>query len=127
MQTPQHLEIRGDIARYRASGECTLVEAVDRIAGAIASCRDRGIGKLLVDTTGLVGVPVPSLVDRFLMVEEWAREGEGKVVLALVVRPEYIHPEKFGIHVAAHFGMLADVYTDEADALEWLSRAVDRE
>ena len=34
---------------------------------------------LLVDATGLVDLPVPSLADRFLMIEDWASEAAGTV------------------------------------------------
>lgn len=114
-------EVREGICWFRPCGECSLVEAVELITGAIAFCRDRSVNKMLVDATGLIGVPVPSLVDRFLMVEEWAHEAEGMVAVALVIHAEYIHPEKFGIRVAADLGLIADVYTSETDAILWLS------
>jgi hypothetical protein len=113
-------EIREGIGYFSPRGECTLVEAAALVTSAIAHCRDRRVAKLLVDVTGLVGVAIPSLIDRFLMVEEWAQEGKGVVVAAMVVRPEYIHPKKFGVRVAADLGMVADVFTSEGDALKWL-------
>ena len=63
----EHLEIVDGICEVRPRGEYSLVEAVEIVTSAIAFCRDRGIPKLLVDGTGLVGLPIPSLVDRFLM------------------------------------------------------------
>jgi hypothetical protein len=42
------------------------------------------------------------------------------VAVVLVVHAEYIHPEKFGMQVAAHFGLKSDVYSSETDALRWL-------
>ena len=121
MNMTHHLEVREGICEFRPRGESSLVEAVELITRAIAYCRDPHIDKLLVVTTGLVGVPIPTLIDRFLMAEEWAEAAKGMVVGALVVSPEYIHPEKFGVRVAAEFGMVADVFTSEADALRWLS------
>jgi len=115
------LQFEGGICRFHPRGECTLVEAVELISSAIAHCRDRRVNRLLVNTTGLLGVPVPTLVDRFLAAEQWAQEGRGEVVVALVVLPEYIHPKKFGVRVAADFGLVSDVYTSETDALKWLS------
>jgi hypothetical protein len=93
---------------------------VDLVSQAIAQCRHRGVRMLLVDTTGLVDLPVPSLVDRFLMVEDWAQEARGTVVVAMVASPEYIHPRKFGVKVALKFGLVCDVYPFEADAIAWL-------
>ncbi len=125
MHMLDHLEVGEGICQFRPCGECSLVEAVDLITSAIAYCRDQSIDKLLVDVTGLVGVAIPSLVDRFLMVEEWAREGKGVVVVAMVARAEYIHPKKFGVKVAADFGLVLDVYTSETDAFRWLSSGLD--
>jgi len=116
----EHLEVIEGICQFRPRGECSLVEAVELISRAIAYCRDQHVAKLLVNGTGLVGIPVPSLVDRFLMVEEWAQKAKGMVVVVLVVHAEYIHPEKFGVKVAADFGMMSDIYTSETDALKWL-------
>jgi hypothetical protein len=66
------------------------------------------------------------LVDRFLMVEDWARAAKGMTTVALVVHAEYIPPQKFGIRVAADLGLNSDVFTSEADAIAWLSGAAGR-
>ncbi|HUH91515.1 MAG TPA: hypothetical protein VL742_00010 [Casimicrobiaceae bacterium] len=124
MRLPEHLEVVEDICRFRPRGECSLVEAVDLISNAIGYCRRRRITKLLLNGTGLVGMSVPSLVDRFLMVEEWAQKAEGLVVVVLVVEAKYIHPQKFGVKVAADFGLMCDVYDSEPHALAWLSSVV---
>ena len=121
---PNRPEIVDGICQTRIRGEYSLVEVVNAVTGAIAYCRDRGIPKLLVDGTGIVGVAIPSLVDRFLMAEEWALEAKSMVVVVLVVHAKYIHPQKFGVKVAADFGLVLDVYTSEMEALEWLSRGV---
>jgi hypothetical protein len=76
---------------------------------------------LLVDATGLIDLPIPTLVDRFLMVEDWAQEAKGTVVVAMIAPPEYIHPRKFGVKVALNFGLICDVYASEEDASAWLS------
>src|SRR5262245_57646329 len=93
---PGPLEVVDGVASFRPSGADSLVEAVALISSAIAWCRDRVVTRLLVDVTAISGVAIPSLVDRFLMVEEWAHQADGVVVVALVASPEYIHPEKFG-------------------------------
>jgi hypothetical protein len=121
MRLPEHLEVVEGICRFHPRGECSIVEAVDLVVSAIGYCRNRRIAKLLVNGTGLVGMPVPSLIDRFLMVEEWAQKASGFVVVVLVVDAKYIHPEKFGVKVAADFGLMCDVYDSEPHALTWLS------
>ena len=121
MPPNEALEVRGRLGVLRPRGRHSLVEAVELVSGAIAYCRNRGVPMLLVDGTGLEDLPIPTLVDRFLMVEEWAQEADGLVVVAMVVPPEYIHPRKFGVKVALSFGLMCDVHTSEADALAWLS------
>src|SRR6187401_1824988 len=100
---PGPVEIIDGIASARPRGRYSLVEAVALVSSAIAYCRDRGVTRLLIDGTAIDGVAIPSLVDRFLMVEEWAHQANGLVVVALVALPEYIHPEKFGVRVALDF------------------------
>lgn len=112
------------VCELRPRGDCTLLEAVEMISQALAHCRNRSIARLMVDGTGLTGVPIPSLVDRFLMAEEWAAVSEGMVVAVLVVEPKYIHPQKFGVTVARDHGLIMDVYPDEDEAMRWL-RSVD--
>ncbi|MET0917558.1 MAG: hypothetical protein ABWY07_03930 [Burkholderiales bacterium] len=120
----EFLETRDGVCRFRPCGESSLVDAVDLINCAIASCRNRTIAKLLVNITALAGVSIPSIVDRFLMMEEWAQEGKGMVLVALVVQPEFVHPQKFGVEVAEHFGLTAQVFTSDTEALDWLSSGV---
>jgi hypothetical protein len=38
----------------------------------------------------------------------------------LVVRPELIDSERFGVIVARNRGLVCDVFTAEADAVAWL-------
>jgi hypothetical protein len=126
MRVDEFLTFHVPRAEYRPQGECTLVEAVDAIRDTIERCRERGVNALLVVGTGLTGVAMPTLVDRFLMIEEWAHEARGMVVVALVAHAEYIHPEKFGVKVAADLGLTIDVFTDEDAAIAWLARASGR-
>lgn len=115
--------LRDGICHFHPAGECTLVEAVELVRTAIAYCREHGIGRMLVNGTALVGVSIPTLVDRFLMAEEWAEEARGLVVVVMVAHPEYIHSEKFAITVARDFGLMVDVYSSEAEALDWIASA----
>ena len=78
---------------------------------------------LLVDANGFVDLPFPTLVDRFLMVEDWAQEANGMVMVAMVAPEPYIHPRKFGVKVAQQFGLTCDVYSSEEEALAWLREA----
>ena len=64
------LEIVDGMGDFRPVGECTLVQAVELINLAIGECRNRRVDKLLINGKGLTGVSIPSLVDRFLMMEQ---------------------------------------------------------
>ena len=110
---------------YRPQGEYSLVGAVELIRSALEHCRRQRVPRLLINGMGLTGVPIPSLIDRFLMAEEWAHEADGMVAMALAVHPEYIHPQKFGVQVAAHFGMKLDVFSSETDGFAWISNLAD--
>lgn len=120
MNTLEFLEFHNAAGTYRPCGKHSLVEAVDLISRAIALCRERDVTTLLVNATGFTDVPHPTLVDRFLMVEDWADESRGVVIVALVASPEYLHPRKFGVKVAKQFGLICDVFTSEDQASAWL-------
>lgn len=121
MPTIESLEFRNGLGTFRPCGRYSLVEAVDLVSQAIAHCRKRSVSMLLVDATGLLDLPVPTLVDRFLMVEDWANEAKGTVIVAMVAPVDYIHPRKFGVKVALQFGLICDVYPSEEEASAWLS------
>jgi hypothetical protein len=121
MPALESLEVHDGLCTFRPRGRYSLVDAVDLVSNVIARCREQNVNMLLVDATGLVDLPIPTLVDRFLMVEDWAQEAKGTVVVAMVASPEYIHPHKFGVKVALNFGLICDVYSSEEDASEWLS------
>jgi len=74
--------------------------------------------------TGIEDLPVPTLVDRFLMMEDWAQAAQSMVVVAMVTHSRYIHPHKFGVTVAAHLGLTCDVFTSRDAASKWLQGAV---
>lgn len=124
MSVRESFDVEGVLAVYRPVGEATLVEAVDLTRAAIARSRQYGLHALLVTARGLHGMPIPTLVDRFLAVEEWAEAADSMLVVALVVHPQYIHPRKFGVKVAADFGLTMDVFTSETNARAWLTSKV---
>lgn len=115
------LTFRDGVGTYRPRGRHSLVDAVNLVTSAIAQCRARGVPLLLVDCTGFEGLPIPTLLDRFLMVEDWAAEAAGMVAMALLAEPQYIHPRKFGVTVAAHLGMVCDVFESEPEAVAWMA------
>lgn len=121
---PAAVDVVAGIGRCRPGGTYSLVDAVDLVSRTIAHCRAAGLDRLLFDATGMTGFPVPTLVERFLMVEDWAQESAGRVTVAMVAHDEYIHPQKFGVRVAERFGLVCDVFTAPDDALRWLADGV---
>ena len=112
--------IEGGRAVYRPVGSVSFTELAALVRAAIAAARSNQAKDLLVDTTGLTGFRSPSTSRRFFAVEEWAKEARGIVPLALVVRPELIDPQKFGVTVAANRGLDGNIFSTEAEARAWL-------
>jgi hypothetical protein len=94
------------------------------MTGAIAFCRDQKITRLLVDASGLTQLTPPTLVDRFLVVEDWAQAASGMVIVAMVWPPKLIHPQKIGTRVAADLGLRGD-FTSKDEAMAWLLAQTD--
>ena len=117
----EHFSLVEGIACFRPVGKHTLVSIVDAVNHAIAQCRELRIGRLLVVTHKVTGVSPPTLIDRFLAVEDWAHAAKGQVVIGFAMSAVHIHPQKFGVKVAASFGLTIDVFESEAEALAWLA------
>src|SRR5262245_47537520 len=116
-----HFEILKERAVFRPTGQVSSMEqAVELVTAAITFARSLHIRKLLVDISNVTGFESPDVVSRYFYIHEWARAAGGLVRVALVARPEMIDPRKFGSTVAANVGFIADVFTTEEEALNWL-------
>jgi hypothetical protein len=111
----------GDIACFSLTGEQDLVAGVHQITDAILRTKARGLGKLLVDVTGITGVQPPSVEMRFWLVGEWAKAGRGSVRMALVTRPEFLSEDRFGVAFGMNQGFINNVFETRERALEWLA------
>jgi len=120
MKTPEGLQIAARYACYRPMGTVSLQEGIDLVGEAIAFARVNKIKRLLVDTTKLTGFKSPDTWERFLMAVRFAEEASSSVAVSLVAKAEHIDPDRFGITVARNRGLLSNVFTTEAEALEWL-------
>jgi hypothetical protein len=109
-----------DIAVFRIVGQYTLPEGIDRIGLGIAQAHAKHIRKLMVVITDATGYGVPSLSMRLSMMRAWADAARGLVRVVMVCRPEFIDPHKFGITMAANFGLAANVFETEDEALGWV-------
>ncbi|HSE12335.1 MAG TPA: hypothetical protein VLB69_06855 [Rudaea sp.] len=113
-------EMRDGIAVFRPSGHASLEQAIDLVKSAIGSARERGVRKLLILASGLEGFESPGIGARHYMARLWAGISAGMLHIAVVPKADMIDPEKFGVLVARNFGASVDVFSAEADAIEWL-------
>lgn len=117
-----NFEIVGDHAEYRPIGQVSLDQMVQLVTSAIAFAQEQHIEKLLVVTCELTGFKSPSLVDRYDIIQAWAKASGLVVRVALVAPPEMIDPQRFGVTVAANRGFIANIFASEDEALAWLLR-----
>jgi hypothetical protein len=117
---PQSFEIHGELAVLRMVGEHSLQQTVDAVTAAIARAQEQGAGKLLVDLTGVSGFDPPTLAARHEFVADWAAAGRSHVRLAMVVRTEFLDPDRFCVIRAANLGMAYNLFDNEERARAWL-------
>lgn len=117
-------EVIGRIARFRLAGEHELESGVHQITDAIVRTKEQGLDKLLVDITAIAGVAPPSVDMRYWLMSEWAQAGRGSVRFAIVTRPEFISPDRFGVVFGMNRGFTSNIFESEARALDWLQRRV---
>ena len=120
MKTPEYFEIAEDHAIFRPLCVASLNEAVQMVASAIFFARDHGIQNLLADLTGLTGFPSPNVTARYQLIKLGAEASGGIVRVAMVLRPEIMDPEKVGVVMGKHLGLVCDVFLTVPEALAWL-------
>ena len=116
------IDVVGDTAVLRFTGESPISKAAARITDALIFARDHKLRKLLVVATQVTLVGERSMAATYFRVQEWARASEGFVRLAMVIPPDMIDPRRTGRTMAANSGLVGEVFTSEAEALEWLGR-----
>jgi hypothetical protein len=117
--TPPNFVLLEDYAKFSPELGSDFYQAVACVTKAITFATQQQVKRLLVNTTQLTGFPPPSVTQRFVMAEQWAKASQG-LRLAVVARAELIDPEYFGVTVARNRGLLNHVFTTEAEALDWL-------
>ena len=120
MADPDNFVLEEGRALYRPVGSVSFDEAVVLVRAGIAAARRNRVRNLLVNTTALTGFSSPQQFERFLAAVAWAEESMGGVHLAMVARTEMIHPQKFGVLVAANLGLVSNIFTTEVEARAWL-------
>lgn len=120
MNRPPQLEFLDHYAAFRPRGHVSLEGGTELIATAIASARERGVRKILVNTVGLTGFDMPTMSERYVFARACAEASSGFVRIAMVARAELIDPQKFGVTVAANRDVTGDVFVSEEEAVAWL-------
>lgn len=117
---PQSFGMDGEVAVLRIAGEHTLQQTVDAVTAALLRAREQGAGKLLVDITAISGFDPPTLAARYECIGEWAEAGRGHLRIAMVVRPEFLDPDRFCVIRAGNLGLAYNLFDNEARARAWL-------
>jgi uncharacterized protein (DUF849 family) len=120
MKAPQNFQVLESHCCYRLSGDGQLTAAASEVAEVIAFARERGVRRLLIDTTGWIGHMSPDTLERYHFARVFAQAAGSAVKLVLVVRPAMMDPEKFEVVVAQNHGLVGNVFDSEQDALAWL-------
>ena len=120
MADPDNFVLEEGRALYRPVGSVSFDEAVVLVRAGIAAARRNRVRNLLVNTTALTGFSSPQQFERFLAAVAWAEESMGGVHLAMVARTDMIHPQKFGVLVAANLGLVSNIFSTEVEARAWL-------
>lgn len=109
-----------DFPVFRPEGEMSFAQAEQAVAHAIARVREAGGRELMVIATAVTGFAPPDLAARHRMVRTWAAAAGGRVHLAVKAPPHLIDEHKFGVVAGRNFGLQGNVFSDEAEAAEWL-------
>lgn len=117
--------IEGDAMIVRIEGDVRLDDARAASFDAVLTCRDRGIGRLLLDLLDARVAPSPMLVQRIDIVQEWAEAAPDDFALALAAPEHLLRPDRAGLYVASRLGLKAHVFTDAVSARAWLGRSVE--
>jgi hypothetical protein len=127
MEAPEHFEEMEGYCCYRLSGHGPLAEAAGKVIEVISFSRERGIERLLIDTTNWTGHQSPDTLERYTWAQAFAEAARSRVRVAMVVRPELMDPDNFEVTVARNRGLMGNVFDSEKDALAWLlGSAVDK-
>lgn len=121
---PDYMFLEETYACFRPEGRVTLNEAIDLVDHAVRVCRESQITGLLLNITRLNGFDPPTTIDRYYYIERLSKTAGGRVVVAMVSRPELIDPEKIGVTMAQNRGFRTDVFTDESEARTWLTNSL---
>lgn len=112
----------GKRGTFRLSGQSDNATAVDTLVTCVKHAADAGLRRVLIDGTGIEGLRVPDSFVRYRLGERVAAVSGAGMWCAVVVRPELIDRDKFGVLVARNRGFYCDVFSSLAEAEAWLAQ-----
>jgi hypothetical protein len=116
-------EISGTLAVVELRGETSFAQAVRLVQDVLVRMRERGVQELLIEALGLKLDRIPDVGQRYFMARDWAVAARGALRLAMVVQPELVDPEKFGMLALRNAGLVGEVFGTREEALSWLEGA----
>lgn len=117
--------VHADYVELRCTGRYSRAHALRVGDQAYREAAAAARRSALVDVRGITG-SVPTILDRFdigVRIAELHLEQRPRIRLALLGDEPMIHPDRFGEIVARNRGADARVFTQEAEALDWLTAA----
>lgn len=116
--------VKPEYAELVCTGTYSRTEAHRVGDEAYRQAAHAGRTAVLVDVRNVTG-RVPTILERFgigVHIADHYRTSEPRVRLAMLGHKPMIHEERFGELVAMNRGADARVFTDEAEAREWIAR-----
>jgi hypothetical protein len=120
---PEFVERIGQRAFYRPVLAASFHDALGLCMAAVRWAREAGCGDMLVNVYGITGIESITTFMRYEVAVSWA-QAAGTLRVALVVPENLMDPQKFAMLMAHNRGVNGDVFTNEAEALQWLNARV---
>lgn len=120
---PAHFTLGETHATFQPVGEMTWDRWVDLMEEAVSFARQQRVTKLLIDSSGVTGFEPPNNYQRFQFATRQAGAAAGSgMAIVIVTRAEMIHPERFGMQIAYHRGLMTNIFSTTEEALAWLHK-----
>lgn len=122
----EHVSFEDGFAVFAPVGELDFRMGTATVTRLIDYCRENKIAGVLVDVIGVVGMPNPTVTQKYWYTQEWSKAAEGKVMVALVVPGSIMDPTKIGVTMAENAGLRSDVFDNRDEAVAWLRLNIDK-
>ena len=111
-------EAREGYLAARLFGPFTAANNLEHLRAVMEECQRRGFTKVLFDTTRESGDM--SFLSRFYLGDEAGTFWDRAITIAVFALEEQIDRDRFAVKVAQNRGILASIFSDENEAVQWL-------